>query len=83
MCWAIWKTRNKICFEGKFIKHPGSIICSACVLMSCWAGLYAEEDKKALEDEVNTMLHIVVKLLSKKTPNNQLLQNGDEDNQKN
>jgi hypothetical protein len=51
--------------------------------MSCWAGLYAEEDKKALEDEVNTMLHIVVKLLSKKTPNNQLLQNGDEDNQKN
>jgi hypothetical protein len=35
--------------------------------------------KKTLEDRVNTMLQIVVKLSSKKTSNSQLLQNGDEE----
>jgi hypothetical protein len=49
------------------------------MLMSYWAGLFAEEEKKTLEEGVNTMLQIVVKLLDKKKPNIQLLQNEDED----
>ena len=63
---------NKACFEGKCINDPGSIVCRACMLMSYWAGLFAKEEKKALEG-VNTMLQIVVKLLNKKKPNTLLL----------
>lgn len=39
----------------------------ACVLMNYWAGLYASDDKKAIEDGVETMLKIAVKLLAKKS----------------
>lgn len=34
VCWAIWKTRNKTCFEGKALHDPASIVCYACALMS-------------------------------------------------
>jgi hypothetical protein len=30
VCWAIWKTRNKACFENKMIKHPAEVLCYAC-----------------------------------------------------
>jgi len=55
ICWAIWKTRNKICFEGKTIHDLASIVCYACALMSYWAGLYPDVDKEALEVGINTM----------------------------
>ena len=58
ICWAIWKTRNKACFEGKLLKNPASIICYACVLMDYWAGLFMEIDKEALIAGANTMLQI-------------------------
>jgi len=42
--------------------------------MSYWAGLYEGEGRKALEDGVNTMLRIAIRLASKKTSgNNQLM----------
>jgi hypothetical protein len=37
-CWAIWKSRNKACFEGKKIKSPIEIFCHACALMNFWTG---------------------------------------------
>nr|TKV99100.1 hypothetical protein SEVIR_8G017000v2 [Setaria viridis] len=40
ICWAIWKARNKACFERKLIKHPAEIITHACALMKSWTGLY-------------------------------------------
>jgi hypothetical protein len=40
--WAIWKNRNKACFEKKLIKNPLEIIFHAsCPLMQYWTGLYA------------------------------------------
>jgi hypothetical protein len=66
VCWAIWKARNKLCFEGKLILNPISIVCHACALMSYWAGLYAGMDREALEEGVNTMLRIATGLLNKK-----------------
>jgi len=66
ICWAIWKTRNKACFEGKLLNDPVSIICYACALMGYWAGLFAESDKEALIAGVTTMLEIATKLLNKK-----------------
>jgi hypothetical protein len=33
LCWAIWKTRNKACFEKKLISSPVSLICYMCVFL--------------------------------------------------
>jgi hypothetical protein len=32
-CWAIWKARNRACFEKKMIKNKSEVIYSACVFM--------------------------------------------------
>lgn len=69
ICWAIWKTRNAICFESKIVSNPITIICYASSLMCYWAGLFLEDDKEALVAGVNKMLAIAVKLLCKKRDN--------------
>lgn len=79
ICYAIWRTRNKTCFEDKYIQHPAAIICYAYVLMSYWTGLYPEEEK-VLEAGMNTMLKIVIKLLEAANIGQQLMQDtGDDD----
>jgi len=55
-----------VCFEGKSLTNPISVICHACALMNYWAGLFMEIDKEALEAGVNTMLKIAASLLGKK-----------------
>jgi hypothetical protein len=49
ICLSIWKARNKLWFEGKWVKNPLSTICHACALKSHWAGLYLAKDKDVLE----------------------------------
>lgn len=61
-----WKSRNKACFEGKYIQDPATIVCYACMLMGYWAGLYMGVDKEELVEGINTMLKIAAKLVSKK-----------------
>lgn len=39
-CWAVWKTRNDICFEGKIVNNSVEIVCYACSLMRYWACAY-------------------------------------------
>jgi hypothetical protein len=79
ICWAIWKARNKVCFEGKPLINPVSIICHACALMNYWAGLFKELDKEALETGVNLMMKIATSLLGKKrNKDGQLLLKDDE-----
>jgi hypothetical protein len=82
ICWPIWKTRNRACFDGKFLRHPAEIICYACALMGYWAGLFLEMDKEALEARINTMLQIAAKLLGKKMRNDGslLLEDRPDDN---
>jgi len=65
ICWAIWKTRNSACFEGKVVTSPIHVICYACSLIEYWAGLFLEEDKEQLIAGVNTMLKIAMQLVSK------------------
>ena len=48
ICWAIWKLRNRACFEGKLIKSPIELISYACVFMKHWAGINNEQDRGAL-----------------------------------
>jgi hypothetical protein len=60
---AIWKARNKACFEGKNIKNPIEIICHAGALMKFWAGIYEEVERKMMVNGVNTMLKVAADLL--------------------
>jgi len=67
ICWAIWKSRNKACFEKKLIKNPLEIICHACALMNFWSGLYAEMDQDQLVEGANTMLRVAKEVLGTRT----------------
>jgi hypothetical protein len=49
VCWALWKTRNRVCFEGKRVRSPTEIICLASSLISYWAGLQKDDSKEVLE----------------------------------
>jgi hypothetical protein len=35
-----------VCFQGKIVTSPISIICYACSLIGYWAGLFGELDKR-------------------------------------
>jgi len=86
ICWAIWKARNKACFEKVIIKSPIEIIYYVCALIRYWAGLYSEPDRKQLEDGLNTMLQIANKLLKRQKRsdgNSGQIQDGDSDGQDN
>ncbi|OEL14871.1 hypothetical protein BAE44_0024110, partial [Dichanthelium oligosanthes] len=48
VCWALWRTRNSICFDYKKIRSPTEIICFAASFISFWAELQAEGDKMLL-----------------------------------
>ncbi|PNT67187.1 hypothetical protein BRADI_3g22341v3 [Brachypodium distachyon] len=39
VCWAIWKLRNRACFEHKLIRSPAEIVCYACSFLNYWAEL--------------------------------------------
>lgn len=56
LCWAIWKTQNKMCFKRKPKHNPVEIICYSYVLMRYWADLYLEDNKETLIAGMNTML---------------------------
>jgi hypothetical protein len=45
VCWAIWHSRNAVCFENKRIKSPTEIVCMICSFLTYWAGLLNEELK--------------------------------------
>ena len=73
-----------MCFEGKPLLNPISIICHACALMNYWEGLFMEIDKEAPEAGVNKMLKIATSPLGKKISKDGQLQlkDGDGDNKK-
>jgi hypothetical protein len=81
LCWAIWKSHNKACFEKISLKSPLEILCHASALMIFWAGLYGEMDRDQLIEEANLMLKVAKELLAKQTTRqvNQMLLLQDQD----
>lgn len=73
--------RNNACFNNKLIKSPLEVICHAGTLIKFWAGLYAEADKKALEDGANLMLKLAMDILVNKKPKLEIQENGNQDAQ--
>jgi hypothetical protein len=64
VCSAIWKARNKACFEQKYIKHPAEIVIHACALMKHWAGLYKKELQAQMTAGVGVFLAMASRLLA-------------------
>jgi len=85
ICWAIWKARNRACFDKVIIKSPRDIIYHGCALMKYWAGLFSKADKEQLEEGLNTMLEIADKILKRQKDMDtaRQLQDGDPDGQGN
>jgi len=49
VCWATWKTKNNICFEGKRVKTPTELVCLISSTISYWAGLQKEAMSAQME----------------------------------
>ena len=49
-CWAIWKTRNRACFEKRFISSPVELICYMCAFLCYWAGLQSGDAREVLTE---------------------------------
>jgi hypothetical protein len=58
ICWAIWKLRNRACFEHKLIKNPNELISFAVVFMNYWAGLHNSPDAENLRAGAASLLHL-------------------------
>jgi hypothetical protein len=65
ICWAIWKARNRTCFEKKPIKSPLDVLYSGCVFLQYWAGLYSEKMKPMIMAGVETLISIATKIAKK------------------
>jgi hypothetical protein len=62
--WAIWKSRNKIVFEKKIIKHPAEIIMHACAFMFYWAGLFKPDFAGGVAEGDKVLLMMAYKILA-------------------
>ena len=49
ICWALWRTRNNICFDGRIVTST-TIVCLASSFLSYWSDMQLERDKQKLED---------------------------------
>jgi hypothetical protein len=58
ICWAIWKLRNRACFEKQLIKSPNELINFSVVFMNYWAGLYNPSDVENIKTGANGLLRL-------------------------
>ncbi|KAF8732248.1 hypothetical protein HU200_016227 [Digitaria exilis] len=63
ICWAIWKARNRACFDKKLIRHPTEIICHACSFMDFWTGLHKVDLQAQLNDGMKILLATACRIL--------------------
>jgi hypothetical protein len=66
VCWAIWSTRNSMCFEKKDSKNPCEIVFLACLFIRYWSGLYTGVHQEMIEKGVQTMIRVAMRILEKK-----------------
>ena len=64
VCWAIWKCRNKACFDKKTIKNPLEIIIHVCSFLTYWAGLYNSETQGKILEGVQALLVCASRLMT-------------------
>lgn len=57
VCWAIWKTRNSVCFERKIVHHSTAIVFLLCSLLQYWAEM--QKDLKMRQGIVEGALELL------------------------
>jgi hypothetical protein len=67
VCWAIWRTRNSVCSDGKRVKCPTEIICLISSTFIYWAGLQKEDISVQLEHELELYRRLRCFSLAKET----------------
>jgi hypothetical protein len=79
ICLALWKVRNKTCFEKKTIKNPSDVFYSVCFFLNYWAGLHSGSAQHVIKEEVESMMQIAGKIFMKSPGNGvpMMLTNGD------
>ncbi|TVU47444.1 hypothetical protein EJB05_07047, partial [Eragrostis curvula] len=60
-CWAIWKARNRACFDKKLIKHPCDIIFHMCSFLR----LYPAEMGEVLKAGAATMMQTAIGIMNR------------------
>jgi len=68
ICWALWRTRNNVCFEEKKVRSPTEVICLASSFISFWAELQSEEDKLLLEGGADILRAVALSLHPHEAP---------------
>jgi hypothetical protein len=58
ICWAVWKLRNRACFDKKLINSPFDLICYSTVFMKYWAGLNSLADQEMIRRGADNLLAI-------------------------
>ena len=56
ICWAIWKTRNKVTFDAYKLRSPCEIIYLAATFLLYWAGLQKEPEREVLKRKALEMM---------------------------
>jgi hypothetical protein len=60
ICWTIWKTRNRSCFEKKFLKNPVDLIYLCAAFMKYWASLHSTADAVQLQQGADALLNLAL-----------------------
>jgi hypothetical protein len=58
ICWAVWKLRNRACFEHKLISNHVELISYSTVFIKYWAGLHSEKDTDDLQAGADGLLRL-------------------------
>lgn len=68
ICWAIWRSRNSVCFEKKLVRSPIEIICLASSFIFFWAELQQEGDREALEAGAEALKSVALSFHPQEAP---------------
>ena len=68
ICWAIWRTRNKVTFEDHKMRTPCEIIFLASSFLMYWAGLHKDADMKTLQMGAAKMKEVAKNLVRMQLP---------------
>jgi hypothetical protein len=67
ICWAIWKARNKACFEKIYPKNPVDLIYHTVVFMKYWAGAHSTEEAAQLNRGADALLSLAPGMLKRRS----------------
>jgi hypothetical protein len=73
ICWAIWKTRNKVTFEKHKMRNPCEIIYLASALLMYWAGLQKGQGKETIQLGASKLMEKASDLLRSSQGGNRLM----------